>query len=136
MTYQRFTEKARRVVFFARYEASQRHHPTITVEDMVLATLRETTTVLRDQYEKITNPFDLLDQIRATLPVSDIDHGIELPLSPEAKRGIEEANRVSEIHVTPWLLFWVIYPSINPQVVGILEAHGITRDSLTEKKLV
>jgi len=133
--FERFNEKARRVIFFARHEAIERCQPAITVEDMVLATLRVTTPVLSDQYD-IDQPSVLMEQIRDILPVVEREKVIDLPLSPEVKRVLEEAVTITEIHVTPWLLFWVLYPQVNPQVLAILQANGITRESLTEKKLV
>ena len=39
--FEKFTEKARRVVFFARYEASQFGSPHIETEHMLLGLLRE-----------------------------------------------------------------------------------------------
>jgi ATP-dependent Clp protease ATP-binding subunit ClpC len=39
--FERFTEKARRVVFFARYEASQYGSPEIDSEHLLLGLIRE-----------------------------------------------------------------------------------------------
>jgi len=39
--FERYTEKARRVVFFARYEASQYGSPYIETEHLLLGLLRE-----------------------------------------------------------------------------------------------
>jgi ATP-dependent Clp protease ATP-binding subunit ClpA len=39
--FERYTEKARRVIFFARYEASQFGSPYIETEHMLLGILRE-----------------------------------------------------------------------------------------------
>ena len=132
---ERFNEDACRAIFLARYKAENRRQPVVAVEDIVLGILQQTMTVLRDQYQ--LSFLDLREKIQATLPTSDTTHeGIDLPLSSEAKRSIAEASEKAEIHVTPWFLLWVMYPAINPDVTSILEAHGITRDSLTQKKLV
>src|SRR5260370_234880 len=40
--FERYTEKARRVIFFARYEASQFGSPYIETEHLLLGLLRET----------------------------------------------------------------------------------------------
>jgi len=45
--FERFTEKARRTVFFARYEASQLGSPEITSEHLLLGLLRDDKAVLR-----------------------------------------------------------------------------------------
>ena len=39
--FERFTEKARRTIFFARYEASQYGSPEIDTEHLLLGLLRE-----------------------------------------------------------------------------------------------
>ena len=39
--FERYTEKARRVIFFARYEASQLGSPYIETEHLLLGLLRE-----------------------------------------------------------------------------------------------
>jgi ATP-dependent Clp protease ATP-binding subunit ClpC len=39
--FERYTEKARRVIFFARYEASQFGSPSIETEHLLLGLLRE-----------------------------------------------------------------------------------------------
>jgi ATP-dependent Clp protease ATP-binding subunit ClpC len=39
--FERYTEKARRVIFFARYEASQFGQPYIETEHLLLGVLRE-----------------------------------------------------------------------------------------------
>ena len=45
--FERYTEKARRVIFFARYEASQFGSPYIETEHLLLGLLREPTPVAR-----------------------------------------------------------------------------------------
>ena len=39
--FEKYTEKARRVIFFARYEASQFGSPTIEAEHLLLGLIRE-----------------------------------------------------------------------------------------------
>ena len=43
--FERYTEKARRVIFFARYEASQFGSPYIETEHLLLGLLREDKTM-------------------------------------------------------------------------------------------
>lgn len=135
--FEKLHDESRRAIVFARNEAIQRCQHVISVEDVVLGILLlpASQRVLMSQYE-IADPLDLIGCIKAMLPVSEINQGVDLPLSPEAKWGIEEATEKAEIHVVQWFLLWVMYPVINPGVVAILEAHGITQDSLREKKLV
>jgi ATP-dependent Clp protease ATP-binding subunit ClpC len=44
--FERYTEKARRVIFFARYEASQFGQPYIETEHLLLGILREDNEVI------------------------------------------------------------------------------------------
>ena len=43
--FERYTEKARRVIFFARYEASQFGNPCIETEHLLLGLIREDKTL-------------------------------------------------------------------------------------------
>lgn len=45
--FERYTEKARRVIFFARYEASQYGSPYIETEHLLLGLCREDRTIKR-----------------------------------------------------------------------------------------
>ena len=58
MIFERYTEKARRVIFFARYEASQLGAPHIETEHVLLGLLRETAELYIDSYPTCsTNSF-------------------------------------------------------------------------------
>jgi ATP-dependent Clp protease ATP-binding subunit ClpC len=102
--FERFTEKARRVVFFARYEASQYGSPYIESEHLLLGLLREdkalTYRFLRSPGtpEAIRKTIEQHTTIREKTPAS-----IDLPLSNENKRVLayasEEAERLSHHHI-------------------------------------
>ncbi len=47
--FERYTEKARRVIFFARYEASQFGAPAIEPEHLLLGLMREDKTLVMNQ---------------------------------------------------------------------------------------
>lgn len=97
--FERYTEKARRVVFFARYEASQFGQPCIETEHLLLGLLRED--------KALTNRFlgahALVDSIRReieknTIVREKISTSVDLPLSNECKRVLayaaEEAAQI------------------------------------------
>jgi len=54
--FERYTEKARRVIFFARYEASQYGSPYIETEQLLLGLLREDHTLVRRVLTWAGNP--------------------------------------------------------------------------------
>ncbi|HZS27115.1 MAG TPA: Clp protease N-terminal domain-containing protein [Candidatus Angelobacter sp.] len=102
--FERYTEKARRVIFFARYEASQFGSPYIETEHMLLGLLREdkalTQRFLRSQ--------EAIEEIRrqiesVSLKGEKTSTSVDLPLSNEGKRVLayaaEEAERLSHKHL-------------------------------------
>ena len=102
--FERYTEKARRVIFFARYEASQFGSPYIETEHLLLGLLREDRTLtnrfLRAQgsVESIRTQIEECTPVREKVPTS-----VDLPLSNECKRVLgyaaEEALRLSHQHI-------------------------------------
>jgi hypothetical protein len=101
--FERYTEKARRVIFFARYEASQFGSPYIESEHLLLGILREDKAVsIRAiphlEVETIRQEIEGATLIRETISTS-----VDLPLSNESKRVLmyaaEEAERMDHRHV-------------------------------------
>jgi len=102
--FERYTEKARRVIFFARYEASQFGSPHIETEQLLLGLLREDKRLayllLRSQNseEAIRKKIEQHTVIREKIPTS-----VDLPLSNESKRVLacasEEAERLGHRHI-------------------------------------
>ena len=102
--FERYTEKARRVIFFARYEASQFGSPNIETEHLLLGLLREdkvlTNRFLRShaEVESIRQQIEKHTTIREKVSTS-----VDLPLSNESKRVLayaaEEAERLNHKHI-------------------------------------
>jgi Clp amino terminal domain, pathogenicity island component len=100
----RYTEKARRVIFFARYEASQFGSPYIETEHLLLGLLREDKTLTNrflrshDAVESIRKQIEGHTTIREKASTS-----VDLPLSNQSKRVIayaaQEAERLSHKHI-------------------------------------
>lgn len=102
--FERYTEKARRIIFFARYEASQFGSPDIESEHLLLGLLRED----RPLAFRLLKTSDAIDSIRArveavTPPRSKVSTSVDLPLSPECKRILayasEEAERMNHKYI-------------------------------------
>src|SRR6266851_10038573 len=98
--FERYTESARRVVFFARYEASNFGSPSIDTEHLLLGLLREDKEVVR--HVLLRADFDALRQevtSRIKPGPKSIPTNVDLPLSEHAKRalryGAEEADRLN-----------------------------------------
>ncbi|MGA3222116.1 MAG: Clp protease N-terminal domain-containing protein [Acidobacteriaceae bacterium] len=103
--FEKYTEKARRVIFFARYEASQFGQPYIEAEHLLLGLLREdkalTNRFLRSSHasvEVIRRRIEAHTTIRESISTS-----VDLPLSNESKHVLsyagEEAVQMGHKHV-------------------------------------
>jgi hypothetical protein len=88
--FERYTEKARRVIFFARYEASHYGSPQIESEHLLLGLLRENPSLGRwipdGQMETIRKWIDVQTPQRPRISTS-----VDLPLSEESKKILETA---------------------------------------------
>ena len=100
--FERFTEKARRVIFLARWEASHYGSPQIESEHLLLGVLRENKEIVRFlpkvDAESIRSQIDA-----ATLVQKTISTTVDLPLSRESARVLkyaaEEADRLKHSHI-------------------------------------
>jgi ATP-dependent Clp protease ATP-binding subunit ClpA len=119
--FERYTEGARRTIFFARYEALQVGSADIETEHILLGLLREDKALFRRvlsnvEYESIHKDVvahTTVPRGRATAPSAD------LPLSNESKRvlafGAEEAERLTHLHIgTEHLLLGLLREEKHP----------------------
>ena len=100
--FERYTEKARRVIFFGRYEASHYGSPEIDTEHLLLGLLREDKT-LHHWFPKTNHEIirHRIDEHSPKRPSSATN--VDLPLSEPAKRVLkhaaEEAERLANRHI-------------------------------------
>jgi len=101
--FERFTEKARRVIFFARYEASAYGSPYIETEHLLLGLLRES-----KELRGYLPPTASLDSVRKEIEAhitkrERISTSIEMPLTADSKRVLnlaaEEAEQLGHKYV-------------------------------------
>jgi ATP-dependent Clp protease ATP-binding subunit ClpC len=102
--FERYTEKARRVIFFARYEASQFGSPYIETEHLLLGLLREDKALANRFLRSQANIESIRKQIEAqTTAREKVSTSVDLPLSTECKRVLayaaEEAERLGHKHI-------------------------------------
>ncbi len=95
--FERFTERARRAVFFARYEASNYGNPVIGTEHLLLGMLRED----RGLLASLPGRFDAASDIRAEIDSSltrgeRISTSVEIPLSEESKKVLNFAIEAAD----------------------------------------
>jgi ATP-dependent Clp protease ATP-binding subunit ClpC len=97
--FERYTEKARRVIFFARYEASQFGASQIEPEHILLGIIREDKKLAARFFKQTNSSFNSIRKEiegRATLRDS-ISTEIDMPLSEGAKCALSFAAEESEL---------------------------------------
>ncbi len=128
--FERYTEKARRIIFYSRYEASQFGTPYIEVDQLLLGLLREDKALFGRLLRDGESERQLLEnEVRALrTPATKFSTSVDIPLSHGAKRvlafAVEEAERLGHKHIgTGHLLHGVIRePSLAS---GLLEKHHL-----------
>jgi ATP-dependent Clp protease ATP-binding subunit ClpA len=112
--FNRYTEKARRVIFFARYEASEFGSLYIETEHLLLGLLREDKTLAN----RFLHSYEAVDSMRRQIEAhtphrAKTSTSVDLPLSHESKRilayGAEESERLGHKHIgTEHLLIGIL----------------------------
>ena len=128
--FERYTERARRVIFFARYEASQLGDSYIETQHLLLGLVREEAGLLLDFInqeqalsirQQIESEAAVRNQGQPKLPTS-----VDLPLSNESKRVLaysaEEAERLRDRHI-----------GVEHMLLGLLREQGTFAAKLLEK---
>ena len=126
--FERYVEKARRVIFFARYEASQLGSPYIETEHLLLGLLRE------DRSLRNKLPSGAAEQIRKRIEegaprLECISTSVDLPLSKDSKKALhyaaEESKALGHDHIDCGHLALGILCVENSTVAVLLGEFGI-----------
>jgi uncharacterized protein (TIGR02246 family) len=136
--FERYTEKARRVIFFARYEASQYGSPHIETEHLLLGLFREDHSLTRKFLSEKGGAQSLRDEIESQITRGErISTSVEVPLSAESKRilnmAAEEAERLGQKHVGTEHLLLGILREHDCLAARLLRERGLTLDWLREE---
>ena len=104
LMFERYTERARRVVFFARYEASQYGSPYIETEHLLLGLLREERALAKRFLNEVNAEEGIRAEIERGITQRErISTSVEVPLTSESKRVLtlaaEEAGRLGHRHI-------------------------------------
>ncbi len=132
--FERYTENARRTIFFARYEASQFRSPFIETEHLLLGLCREAAGMLV-RLATVQNAFESLrPQIESrTPPRKSVSTSGDLPLSNECKRVLayaaEEAERLAHKHIGAEHLLLGLFREKGCYAAELLSQRGITLES-------
>ena len=136
--FERYTEKARRTIFFGRYEASQFGSPYIESEHLLLGILRED--------KALTNCFlrsnASVESIRSQIPGQNAigqkcSTSVDLPLSDGCKRilayAVEEADHLSHKFVGTSHLFLGVLREKDSNAAKLLNERGVFLDMAREQ---
>jgi ATP-dependent Clp protease ATP-binding subunit ClpC len=136
--FERYTERARRVLFFARYEASQLGSVSIETEHLLLGLIREgrglmSRVLARSNVsaEALRKELEGRTVSRGKVPASD-----EIPLSTETKRALafatEEADRLLHTYIGTEHLLLGILREEQSLAASVLAGRGIGLGAVRE----
>ncbi|MCA1593108.1 MAG: ATP-dependent Clp protease ATP-binding subunit [Acidobacteria bacterium] len=137
--FERYTEKARRVIFFARYEASQFGAPSIEPEHLLLGLMREDKTLTSRFLARAQASLEAIrKEIEGRAPLREkISTSVELPLAPETKRVLafahEESDRLQHRHIGTEHLLLGLLREERSMAAEILYERGLRLPSVREE---
>jgi hypothetical protein len=135
--FERYTEKARRVIFFARYEASQFGSPYIETEHLLLGLLREDKALTNRFLRSHASVESIRKQIVGHTTIREkVSTSVDLPLSNECKRVLayaaEESERLSHKHIGTEHMLLGLLREQGCFAAQLLQERGISLESARE----
>src|SRR5216117_554792 len=137
--FERYTEKARRVIFFARYEASQFGAPAIEPEHLLLGLMREDKTLTGRFFPRAQVSIESIrKEIEGrTLLRDKISTSVELPLAPETKHVLayahEESDRLQHRHIGTEHLLLGLLREERSMAAEILYERGLRLNAVRDE---
>jgi hypothetical protein len=136
--FERYTEKARRTIFFARYEASLFGSSYIEAEHLLLGLLREDKALANRFLRSDSAVASIRKQIEGhTAPGEKVPTSVDLPLSQECKRvlayGAEEAERLNHKPIDTEHLLLGLLREERCFAAQLLRQQGLRLDSVREE---
>jgi ATP-dependent Clp protease ATP-binding subunit ClpC len=136
--FERYTEKARRLLFFARYETSATGGLSIDSEHMLLGLLREPGPIVgRLLADAQVSTEQLRQEVEGRLEFREkVATSVELPFSEPTKRILnytaEEADRLRHSHIGPEHVLLALLRVPEAGAGAILTAHGLRLETARE----
>src|SRR6187399_2656670 len=136
--FERYTERARRVIFFARYEASQFGSTTIETEHLLLGLIREDKNLTNRFLRNSSSIESIRKEIEGRTTIREkVSTSIDLPLSNECKRilayAAEEAERLNHRHIGTEHLLLGILREDKCVAAEILQERGLRLNTIREE---
>jgi ATP-dependent Clp protease ATP-binding subunit ClpA len=135
--FERYTERARRVIFFGRYETSRFGGKTIGPEHLLLGLLREDSSLLQSLLQRPDAYAHLQAKIEARATAREsVSTSIDLPLSEECRRILgyvqEEADNLGHSLIGCEHLLLGILREKGCLAAELLAEAGLTLDAARE----
>jgi len=135
--FERYTEKARRTIFFARYEASQFASGQIETEHLLLGLLREDKTLFK-YFSRATNSESVRDELFPNPQVNQpIPTSVDLKLSKTSKQVLkyaaDEADQLKHRHIGTEHLLLGLLREDNSPAAKVLRKYGAELSSIRKK---
>jgi hypothetical protein len=136
--FERYTEKARRAIFFARYEASQYGSPYIETEHLLLGLLREDHALENWFPGQAGVNRKIRAEVESHVSTGErISTSVEMPLSQDGKKVLnlaaEAAERLNHRYVEPVHLMLGILRVETSLAARILTGCGLAAQSVEER---
>jgi ketosteroid isomerase-like protein len=133
--FERYTEKARRVIFFARYEASQYGSGYIETEHLLLGVIREGRSLINEIFGPQMDIEAIRPEIEKSITIrARVSTSVEVPLSEESKSvlkfAVEESDGLGKRHVGEEHLLLALLRVEKSRAAQILKAHGANLESI------
>jgi len=135
--FERYTEKARRTIFFARYEASQFASGQIETEHLLLGLLREDKTLFK-YFSRATNSESVRNELFPNPQVNQpIPTSVDLKLSKTSKQALkyaaDEADQLKHRHIGTEHLLLGLLREDNSPAAKVLRKYGAELSSIRKK---
>jgi ATP-dependent Clp protease ATP-binding subunit ClpC len=128
--FERYTESARRALFFARYEASELGGVTIETVHLLLGVIRSEGLVARILAQSHVSAESLRQDIESrSISPEKVAQSVEMPFNAETQRALtfaaQEADRLHHTYIGPEHLFLGLLREERSVAASILTARGL-----------
>jgi ATP-dependent Clp protease ATP-binding subunit ClpC len=135
--FERYNEKARHAIFFARYEASSLGSPYIEAEHLLLGLMRDDKQLFASLLSSDTSIVRLAEEFRSNLPQqTPVSTTVDLPFGLVAKRSLaysaEEAEQLKSREISPGHLLLGLLRD-DSLASKFLVSRGVTLTGAREK---
>jgi ATP-dependent Clp protease ATP-binding subunit ClpC len=137
--FERYTERARRILFFARFEASQLGSVSIGTEHLLLGLVREAKGLTRLIFDHSSVSLEAIreDIDRRVLHGDKVPTSVEIPFTAETKRTLqfaaEEADRLGHDYIGSEHLLLALLREERSVAASVLMEKGMRLDAVRQE---